>query len=76
MEENDTWHYFSHTYSVGNIEIQTFSSGYCHDNTKYTLPNPKILRIFLYFVLAAVSLLYNSHIGNTEPYFRKTVLRF
>jgi len=43
--------YYSHTYSVGNREIQTFSSDYCHDNTKYTLPNPNILRIF--FIVCA-----------------------
>lgn len=68
--------YFSHTYSVGNGEIQAFSSDYCHDNTNYALPNPRILKIFLWYVLAALSLLYNSHTGNTASYFRKTVVRF
>jgi len=45
--------YFSHTYCVGNREIRTFSSDYCHDNTKCTLPNPKILKIFVQYVLAS-----------------------
>ena len=46
MEENDMWQLFF-THTVGNREIQKFSSDCCHDNTKYALPNPKILKISL-----------------------------